>query len=301
MVISNLSFCNKTEIAIYNEKEFETLGLVAQNPGKKYITFINEKKYFSMINSNVSMVITKPALKEFVPECCGTVISDNPKVTFFKLHNFLETNKGYIRNEYKTVIGKNCRIGKFASIAENNVIIGDNVVIEDFATVCQNTVIKDDVIIRSGAKVGKPGYLYIRCPDSTIIPGNHYGGTIIENHVDINYNACIERAVFPWDNTVIDEYTKCGDFVIVGHGAKLGRRILVCADSIVGGRTTVGDDSWIGIGSLVKNGITLGNKVSVNMGSVLVENLKDEKVVSGYYAIDQNIFFYHQIKMRSKR
>ncbi|MCR4631027.1 MAG: hypothetical protein K5786_05305, partial [Treponema sp.] len=126
MLLSKLSFSSKLEI--YNEQEFETLALVVQNPQKKFITFVNEKKYLSKLNENVSMVITKTEFKDFVPSNYGVIISDNPTLTFFKLHNFLVNNKDYIRPEYKTLIGKNCNIGKYVSIAENNVTIGNNVV-----------------------------------------------------------------------------------------------------------------------------------------------------------------------------
>ena len=83
MTLSKLSFTSKHKLEIHNEKDFETLALVAQNPRKKYITFINEKKYFSKLNENVSIVITKPELKEFVPDRCGVAVSDNPDIVFF--------------------------------------------------------------------------------------------------------------------------------------------------------------------------------------------------------------------------
>lgn len=293
------SFLSEHKLQVFNEKEFETLALVAQNPGKKYITFLNEKKYFSKINKNVSMVITKSDLKDFVPPDCGVVISENPGITFFLLQNFLVNNTEYIRPVYKTEIGNNCHIGTFTSISESNVTIGNNVVIEDFVTIYPNTIIRDNVIIRSGAKIGGFGFEYKRF-NKTIMAVNHYGGVIIENDVDIHCNTSIDRAVYPWDDTVIGEYSKIDSVVHIGHAVKIGKRVLVVANSTIGGRTVIGDDSWIGMGVTIKNAINTGKNVSVNMGSVLANDLEDGKEVSGNYAVDQDAFFFHQIKMITK-
>lgn len=297
MLLSSLPFASEYDLEIYNEQEFETLALVAQNPGKKYITFIKEAKYFSKLNENASMVITKKELKDSVPKHCGIVLSETPDMTFFRLQNALAGNKEYIRPEYKTAIGRNCKIGKFASIAENNVTIGDNVIIEDFVTIYPNTSIKDNVIIRSGAKIGGQGGEYKRLPDNTVLMVEHCGGVILDHDVDIHCNVCIDRAVYPWDDTVVGEYTKIENLSHIAHAVKLGKRLIISANATVGGRTVVGDDSWIGLGAVIKNGITLGERVSVNMGSVLVNDLESEMSVCGNFAIDKNLFFYNQLKM----
>ena len=93
MLPSRLSFFDGFEI--HNEKNFDVLALVVQNPQKKFITFVNEQKYLSKLNENVSMVITKNELKDSVPSTCGIIITDNPTLTFFKLHNFLENHNEY--------------------------------------------------------------------------------------------------------------------------------------------------------------------------------------------------------------
>lgn len=298
MLLSELGFSQ--ELEIYNEKEFNYLALVVQNPGKGILTFINEKKYISNINENVSMVVTNADLRDAVPDTCGVVVSESPSLTFFKIHNFLNQNGKYIREIYNAVIGQNCKISKLASIAEYNVIIGNNVIIEDFVTIYPNTIIGDNCIIRSGSKIGGQGFEYKRCSDNTILAVNHYGGVIIENDVDIHCNVCIDRAVYPWDDTVIGEYSKIDSVVHVGHAVKIGKRVLVVANSTIGGRTVIGDGSWVGMGVTIKNAIRTGKKVSINMGSVLANDLEDGKEVSGNYAVDQDAFFFHQIKMMTK-
>lgn len=299
MILSEFSFASEHKLEIHNEKAFETLALVAQDPGKKYITFINEKKYFSKLNENVSMVITNPELKEFVPDRCGVVVSDNPSIAFFELQNFLEGNEDYIRPVYKTAIGKNCKIGRLTSIAENNVTIGNNVIIEDFVTIYPNTVIGDNVIIRSGAKIGGLGFEYKRCPDNTVLTVNHYGGVIIESNVDIHCNTCIDRAVYPWDDTVIGEHSKIDNLVHIAHAVKVGRRCLITAGCCFGGRTVTGADCWFGLGAVIKNAVKIGSQVKVTIGSVLVNNAKDGLELSGFYAVKNEDFLMSQYKLMS--
>lgn len=297
MLPSELSFFNGFEIC--SERKFDVLALVAQNPQKKFLTFVNEQKYFSKLNENVSIVITKPELKDSAPSSCGVIVSENPTLTFFELHNFLESNRGYVRTEYKTTIGKNCKISRLASIAENNVIVGNNVVIENFVTIYPDTVIKDNVIIRSGAKIGGQGFEYKRCSDNTILAINHYGGVMIEHDADIHCNVCIDRAVYPWDDTVIGEYTKIDNLSHIAHAVKIGARCLIAAGTCFGGRTEVGNDCWFGIGSVVKNAIKVGNEASVTMGSVLANNVKDNAEVSGFYAVNHSDFLMGQYKLRN--
>ncbi len=296
MLLSELQF--PQELAIYNEKEFDYLALAVQNPGKKILTFINEKKYLSNLNENVSMVITKSELKDFVPTFCGVVISESPSLTFFKLHNFLEMNIDYNREEYNTVIGQNCRISKLASIAETNVTIGNNVIIEDFVTIYSNTVINDNCIIRSGAKIGGQGFEYKRSADNIILTVNHYGGVIIEHDVDIHCNVCIDRAVYPWDNTVIGEYTKIDNLVHIGHAVKIGKRCLITSGTQIAGRTNIGDNCWFGVGAIVSNGLSIGNNASITIGSVVIGRLDDNEKVSGFYAIKHNDFLLREFKLR---
>ena len=295
MLLSELDFAR--ELEIYNEKEFDSLALVVQNPGGQILTFIREEKYFSKINENVSMVITTPELKDIVSHAYGVVVSSNPTLTFFKLHNFLEKNTNYIRPKYKTIIGKKCKISKLASIAKNNVKIGNNVIIEDFVTIYPNTIINDNCVICSGAKIGGQGFENKRCPDKTILSVNHYGGVIIGHDVDIHCNVCIDRAVYPWDNTVIGEYTKIDNLSHIAHAVKLGARCFVAAGTCFGGRTVTGDDCWFGIGSVIKNGLKIGHEASVTMGSVLASNVINNAEVSGFYAVNHERFLFNQYKL----
>ncbi|MDB1921743.1 hypothetical protein PMY56_02205 [Clostridium tertium] len=111
---------------------------------------------------------------------------------------------------------------------------------------------------------------------------------IIGNNVKIQYNSCIDKALYTWDNTVIGDYSKLDDLVHIEHGVKIGIRCLIASRATFGGRNILGDDSWIGLGAIISNGLILGSKVSISLGSVVTKNLKDEEEVSGNFAINHN-------------
>lgn len=297
MLLSKLSFNNYIEII--NEKEFYTLGLVSQTIGKKYLTFINEKKYFPELTEDVSVVITKKELIPYIKRDICIVISDNPALTFFELHNFLSNDANYSREMNKTKIGNNCSISKNASIADENVIIGNNVVIEDFVTIYPNVVINDNTIIRSGARIGGYGFQCKRTPEGSVLDVLHLGGVIIGKNVDIHCNSCIDRALYPWDNTIIGDYARISSLVHIGHGVKIRERTFIAGSTCIGGRTEIGKDSWLGMGTIIKNALHIGNNANITMGAVLAENVENGKEMSGFYAIDHKTFLFNQLRMRN--
>ena len=66
--------------------------------------------------------------------------------------------------------------------------------------------------------------------------------------------------------------------------------LLIVANSAIGGRTVIGDDSWVGLGANVTNGIVMGNHTRANIGSVVTKDVPDGASMSGNFAIDHKRF-----------
>ena len=276
-------------LSLLRDEEFTSLGLAIADCDEKILTFIESKKYINSLSNKVTAVITTEELGEKLKDRYGVIISNNPRSDYFKLHNVLSNKEGYKRKEFNTTIGKGCKISKLSSISDKNVVIGNNVTIEEFVVIRENTVIGDNSIIRSGVILGGEGFEYKRT-DGIIMNVNHCGGVIIGNNVEVQYNSCIDKALYTWDNTVIGDYSKLDNLVHIEHGVKIGNRCLIASRSTFGGRTVLGDDSWIGLGATISNGLILGNKVSVSLGAVVTKNLVDGDKVSGNFAIDHEKF-----------
>lgn len=275
---------------IYDEKEFDTLALAQSEVEIPNCTFIDDVKYVDCISKYVTMVLadeeTMPYLKS---KDVGLCIVENPRNTYFKLHNALSDSHEYIRDASKTIVGKNCRISENASISKQNVIIGDNVIIEDFAVIYANTRIHDNCIIRSGVKLGSVDFEFKKDGDK-IFGVEHYGGLILEKNVEIQCNSVVNRALYPWDDTVIGESTKIDANVMISHGVKIGMQNMIVAGAVIGGRTQVGDNCWIGLNATIKNGILIGNNARVNMGAVVTKDVAANESVTGNFAIEHSKF-----------
>lgn len=277
---------------VYRNGCFKSLGLIGYSFNDHVLTFIEDEKYIQEIDENISCIICKKELTKIIERKFkgGIIVSDNPRVEYFSIHNNLSEDKLYIRKKNKTEIGKGAKISKFASINEFNVVIGENVIIEDFVVIEENTVIGDNCIIRSGAKLGSEGFEFKRVSGNEIMAVKHLGGVIINNNVEIQYNTCIDKAVYPWDNTIIGEYCKIDNLVHIGHAVKLGEGCMVAANSLIGGRTEIGEKSWIGISATISNGLVIGERAKINIGSVVTKNIEKDNSVSGNFAIDHSKF-----------
>lgn len=289
MRISDISnFMDSVEIK--SDGEFEIFGLVNTNINKKIISFIEDKKYIDDMSSNVSCVFIKKELQEFVPQGLGIIVCENPKIEFYKLHNYLCNNsKDYIRENFKTRIGLGSKISKKSTISEYNVCIGKNVTIEENVIIRKNTTIGDNSIIRAGSIIGGEGLQFLRIGKESILPVKHGGGVIIGGNVEIQQSCCIDKAVFPWDDTIIGEYTKFDNFIHIGHAVKIGERCMFAANSTVAGVTTIGDDCWIGLSSTISNCLKIGNNVNIKIGSIVISDIKDGESVAARPAIPLRI------------
>lgn len=284
-------------IKVVKDGEFTSLGLAVSKCDEKLLSFIESAKYLAGLGSNITCLITTEELADKLKDKYGVIVSSNPRMDYFKLHNKLSENVAYKRKNYSTVIGEGCKISNLASISENNVTIGNNVTIEEFVVIRENTIIGDNSIIRAGVVLGGEGYEYKRV-DGIIMNVNHCGGVIIGNNVEVQYNSCIDKALYTWDNTIIGDYTKVDNLVHLEHGVKVGERCLIASKTTFGGRTVIGKDSWVGLGAIISNGLILGDKVNISLGSVVTKNLNDGERVSGNFAIshDKYIDFIKSIR-----
>lgn len=288
------------EFEIKKEKEIDILALTAMDINKKTCTFLDNIKYIGDLKENVTMLLTSYELAREAEKSGyegGFCIVPQPRLVFFKIHNYLRNHPDYARKEFETQIGLGCSISPLASISSKNVVIGDNVTIEEFVVIRDNTVIGDNTIIRAGAKIGGQGFEFKR-EEGSIFAVEHLGGVVIGNHVEIQYNACIDKAVYPWDNTILGDYVKIDNLVHIGHAVKVKERAMIVAQSGIGGRTVIENDTWIGFGVTISNGLQIGEGARANIGAVVTKNVSDEGSVTGNFAIAHEKFIENLKKNR---
>lgn len=274
-----------------NEQEFQNLSVML--PGyfaEKRCVFVAQESYLGRLDDSVLMVITTQELAENIKKLGkGICVTENPRLKFYEIHNYLAGKNHYCREKFDSFVGESCQISKSAVIAEHNVVIGKHVTIENFVDIKENVVIEDDVIIRSGAVIGNPGYDYKIINDKVVMT-KQTGGIILKKGVEIGSNSCIERAAFPYEDTLIGEDSKIGCLCYISHGVRIGKRVFMPNCVSISGYTRIDDDVRIGPGATVTNITHIGKGAVVTIGSVVGSSVRKDAHVTGNFAISHDKF-----------
>lgn len=273
----------------YAEQEIKSLGLAGYNDGEGVCTFLAASKYAAGLSKGITMILTTQAVydelsaADALTDEYGICIVDNPRIAYFKLHNALCERDEYRREQFATKIAESAKIHPMSCIAENNVIIGENVVIEEFVSIKENTIIGDNSVIRSGSVIGGTGF-EIKNSDGGLWTVTHIGGVIIGRNVEIQQCTTIDKAIYPWDNTILGDYDKINSQVQIAHGVKIDINTEVVANAGIQGRVRIGKNVWIGPNSAIRNGISIGDNARVNIGAVVTLDVPEGAAVSGNFA-----------------
>lgn len=234
------------------------------------------------VTQNNLLLITTNANRNSFIDVPNVVFVDEPKRIFFKLvnHFFVNNSERKISNNAcveTDKIGKNVSIGHFCYIGRET-IIGNDVVIGNNVTIECPTFIGDNAIIHSGVVIGTDGYGYYLEDDiQQKVP--HLGGVRIEKNVEIGANTCIDRGTI--DDTFIGENAKIDNLCHIAHNCIIEKNSMVIALSMLGGSSHLGENSYLAPGCMIMNQKKVGVNSVVGMGSVVINDVEDNKVVVG--------------------
>lgn len=278
-------------IEIHTDGEFDVLAQCTVTSMTKTLSFLDESSYIDTVKNNASIsciICRSDHIHLFGNKNLGIIISDNPKLTFFEIHNLLSNNKN--EGNFETRIGNNSVISESAILSPKNIIIGNNVTIEENVIIRENVVIGDHSIIRSGCVIGGQGFEFKRNNVESILRVNHCGKVVIGDWVEIKELSTIHQAVFEWDYTSVNDYSKLDAHSHIGHASKIGKRVLIGSHANLAGNVTVGDDAYIGPGTTISNRLNIGNGAKVTIGSVVTKDVADNQIVTGNFAIPHDCF-----------
>src|ERR1039458_9779779 len=163
------------------------------------------------------------------------------------------------------VVGDGTRIGVAASIGAGaivgkRVVLGEGSVLHPNVTVYDNGDIARDSILRSGAVIGADGFGYVMEHDRwQKFP--QVGRVEIGDFVEIGANSCVDRAAL--GVTSIGEGTKLDTIGHVGHNCRIGRHVVVAAQTGFSGGVVVEDYAVIG------GQVGIGDKARIETRAVL--------------------------------
>ena len=270
------------------------------------LSFVSNPKYASLAHSTqASAVLVEPGFPEIG---AATLRTDNPYLAFARAIELFYTTPAYPPGVHPTAaIAPTARIGVNAHIGAY-VVIGDDVTIGDNAVILPHVVfyphssaghnllahahsvireycrLGDDVILQNGAIVGADGFGFARQSDGRWYKIVQSGQTVLEDAVEVQANACIDRASI--GETRIGAGAKVDNLVQVGHGSTVGSDTLLCAQVGLAGSTVVGKRVILAGQVGVAGHCTVGDGAVATAQSGIPGDVAPGKVVSGYPAID---------------
>ncbi len=273
---------------VIRDGEIESLGILV-NERIQMLSFVESEEFVPLCleNPQITGIVTTSELVGYFPHPMGLIVCENPRLTFYRIHNHLASTTSFYWTPFTSVISQEATIHPSAIIAPNNVKIGKGTVIEAGAIIQEHSIIGEDCTLRAGCIIGSHGFEFKRAPDS-IMRVEHAGGVLLHDRVEIQNGTNVNRAIFG-DFTEIGEDSKIDSLVHVGHAAKIGKRTMIAACSMITA-CLIGDDVWIGPGTSLRPQLTIGDKAFISMGSVVTKNVNPGEQVTGNFAIPHERF-----------
>ena len=277
------------ELAQWLGAEFEGDGEVeiagvapVESAGPADISFINSRKAAQQAEASAAGCLIVPM--DFAGARRTLIRAANPRTAFARTIGRLHPPRLPEPGIHPTAvvaatarIGEGVSIGPHASVGEASslgpgtavgagsrigarVVIGDGGLLHAGVTIYDGVRIGRGVVLHSGCVIGADGFGFV-------MEGGRYEkfpqvGTVeIGDYVEIGANACIDRAAL--GVTSIGEGAKIDNMVHVGHNCRIGRHVVIAAQTGFSGGVVVEDYAVIG------GQVGIGDKARIESGAVL--------------------------------
>jgi UDP-3-O-[3-hydroxymyristoyl] glucosamine N-acyltransferase len=156
-------------------------------------------------------------------------------------------------------IGAGTALGACTTIGDD-VTIGDHCRVHALVTIYHSVSIGDRALLHSGCVLGADGFGFV-------LSGDHYekfpqvGRVSIGNDVEIGANSCVDRAAL--GVTAIGDGTKLDNMVHIGHNCRIGRHVVIAAQTGLSGGVVIEDYAVIG------GQVGIGDKARIESRAVL--------------------------------
>lgn len=195
------------------------------------------------------------------------------------------------------IIGARATIGPYAVIGRG-VSIGDDCIIGSHVTI-SHALIGNRVIIHPGARIGQDGFGFAPSPKGLVkVP--QLGRVLIGHDVEIGAGTCIDRGAGP--DTMIGDGSKIDNLVQIGHNVRIGRHVVIAAQTGVSGSTHIEDGVMIGGQAGLAGHLRIGAGVKLAAQSGVMADIPPKQSYGGTPAVPirdwhrQTVVLARQIK-----
>jgi len=283
-------------------------GIEQAGPGQ--LTFVSNPKYAAAAKrTKASAVIVA---EDFPAISSAMLRSKNPYLAWAEALELFYQPPQYAPGIHPTAvvhpaakIGKEAHLGPYVVIDEG-VEIGDNAVLlahvviyrganignnffaHAHAVVREFCRLGDNVLLQNGVVIGSDGFGFAKDDSGHWQKIVQSGPAILENNVEVQANACIDRASV--GETRIGRGAKIDNLVQVGHGSSVGEDTLLCAQAGLAGSTEIGKNVILAGQVGVAGHCKIGDGAIATAQSGIPNDVPAGKTVSGYPAIDNKLW-----------
>jgi UDP-3-O-[3-hydroxymyristoyl] glucosamine N-acyltransferase len=283
-------------------------GIEEAVPG--HLTFVANPKYAGKARTTHASAVIVDENFPSIPT--ATLRAKNPYLTFAQAIELFYRPPQYAPGVHATAvihpsaqIGPNAHIGPYVVIDENAVIgenavllahvviypgvhIGDNFFAHAHAVVREHCRLGNNIILQNGAVIGADGFGFAKDNAGRWHKILQSGPTVLEDDIEIQANACIDRASV--GETRIARGAKIDNLVHVGHGSRVGENTLLCAQAGLAGTTDVGKNVILAGQVGVAGHCKIGDGVIATAQSGIPGDVAAGRYVSGAPAVDHKIW-----------
>jgi UDP-3-O-[3-hydroxymyristoyl] glucosamine N-acyltransferase len=281
-----------------------------EEAGPSQITFVANPKYTGLARSTkAAAVLVEPDFPEIET---ATLRLKNPYHAFSRalaifyqspvyqpgvhptavVHPTAEIGDGAHIGAY-VVIGPNVTLGQHATLLPHVVLYpgvkaGSRLFAHAHAVVRENCELGDNVTLENGAIVGADGFGFSKNDLGQWEKIPQSGPVRIGNRVDIQANACVDRATV--GATEIGDGSKIDNLVQIGHGSRVGTDTLICAQTGLAGSSVIGNNVILAGQTGIAGHCTVGDGVILTAQSAVSHDVPPGKMISGSPGFDNRIW-----------
>jgi UDP-3-O-[3-hydroxymyristoyl] glucosamine N-acyltransferase len=281
-----------------------------EEAGPSEVTFVANPRYAGLAKTTqAAAVLVEPEFPEIET---ATLRIKNPYYAFARALGLFYQPPAYLPGVHPTavidptaeigegahigayvVVGAGVRLGSNATLLPHVVLYpgvrtGSHFFAHAHAVVREGCVLGDHVTLENGVIVGADGFGFAKNDLGQWEKIPQSGPVRIGDRVDVQANACIDRATV--GATEIGAGTKVDNLVQVGHGSRVGEDTLLCAQAGLAGSSVVGSRAILAGQTGVAGHCELGDGVILTAQSGVSHDVPAGKMVSGSPAFDNRIW-----------
>lgn len=197
-------------------------------------------------------------------------------------------------------IGEGAHIGPYCFI-DDGVELGAHAILHSFVTIYSDArigahffahshavvregcLLGNRVILQNGAIIGGDGLGYAKRSDGTWHKIVQSGPAVLEDDVEVQANACIDRATV--GETRVAHGTKIDDLVLIGHASQVGPDTMLCGQVGLAGSTKIGANCILAGQVGTAGHLSVGDGTVITAQSGVPNNVPAHALYSGYPAV----------------